>query len=129
MKIALFRSVSFLWSSYFETYVAVVVLKIFVTYILLQVEAKMQMEQTVAESRLEALYSHYKKNRESSDTDMVAPSAKLRMRIDMQKQQQQHEKEKGDNSEITRSNTVMRQISRSVIHLQHPGYQCFCFQN
>lgn len=53
---------------------------------MLQVEAKMQMEQTVAEARLEQVYQHYKKSRTQLESELVALTSKDRLRIELLKQ-------------------------------------------
>lgn len=46
----------------------------------------MQMEQTVAEARLEQVYQHYKKSRTQLESELVALTSKDRLRIELLKQ-------------------------------------------
>jgi hypothetical protein len=75
------------------------------------VEAKMQMEQTVAESRLEALYAHYKKNKDSAESELVAATPKMRLRMEMQKREQESDKDKRERTP-TRPGSVRAYFTR-----------------
>jgi hypothetical protein len=63
-----------------------------------QVEAKMQMEQTVAEARLEQVYQHYKKKSHYPESDLVALTQKDRLRIDLLKAESEDKSNKKERS-------------------------------
>jgi hypothetical protein len=64
----------------------------------LQVEAKMQMEQTVAEARLEQVYQHYKKKHSHPEGELVALTQKDRLRIDLLRAESDDKRDKKDRS-------------------------------
>lgn len=58
----------------------------------------MQMEQTVAEARLEQVYQHYKKSRTQLEGELVALTQKDRLRMELQKQESEDRKDRKERS-------------------------------
>ena len=58
----------------------------------------MQMEQTVAEARLEQVYQHYKKKNHFPESDLVALTQKDRLRIDLLKAESDDKRDKKERS-------------------------------
>lgn len=58
----------------------------------------MQMEQTVAEARLEQVYQHYKKSRTQLEGELVALTQKDRLRMELLKQESEERKDRKERS-------------------------------
>lgn len=58
----------------------------------------MQMEQTVAEARLEQVYQHYKKSRTQLEGELVAFTQKDRLRTELLKQESEDRKDRKERS-------------------------------
>lgn len=66
---------------------------------LLHMEAKLQMEQTVAQSRLENVYGPFKKSRRENDDARVLPERKLKIKAE----DQEHKKKRPNTAETGRA--------------------------
>ena len=87
---------------------------------LLHMEAKLQMEQTVAQSRLENVYGPFKKSRRENDDARVLPDRKLNLK----KEEQEHKKKRPNNeSGRTRfrreSGTGIRNLFYNILRSGH----------